>query len=210
MARLWRLKLGSKETQTLVTKATGRRRDIDETLMQHDVRASREAAGTRLSSNGTIDIESEPVCADARQTRKHCMLNTVALLGNTANGRVAKPSRIRRRNRESESHGTVRRMPERASSWRVRVAPPELMGGSSRTVLTSKQTSQILEQIGTGRPLATVQYVRHAKESRSRVWRDLTTEGSIQEARHKNETQLKSEDTILNRTPKGKRTRQSR
>ena len=46
MARLWRLKLESKETPTRVTKATGRRRDIDETLMQHDVRASREAAGT--------------------------------------------------------------------------------------------------------------------------------------------------------------------
>ena len=46
MARLWRLKLESMETPTLVTKATGRRRDIDETLMQHDVRASREAAGT--------------------------------------------------------------------------------------------------------------------------------------------------------------------
>ena len=58
--------------------------------------------------------------------------------------------------------GTVRRMPEMASServlvapprseqWRERVAPPELMGGSSRTVLTSKQTSQILEQIGMG------------------------------------------------------------
>ena len=46
MARLWRLKLESKETPTLVPKATGRRRDIDETLMQHDARASREAAGT--------------------------------------------------------------------------------------------------------------------------------------------------------------------
>ena len=46
MTRLWRLKLESKETPTLVTKATGRRRDIDETLMQHDVRAFREAAGT--------------------------------------------------------------------------------------------------------------------------------------------------------------------
>ena len=46
MARLWRLKLESKETPTLVTKATERRRDIDETLMQHDVRASSEAAGT--------------------------------------------------------------------------------------------------------------------------------------------------------------------
>ena len=50
MVRLWRLKLGSKETPTLVTKATGRRRDTDETLMQHDVRASREAAGTSSSA----------------------------------------------------------------------------------------------------------------------------------------------------------------
>ena len=50
MARLWRLKLESKETPTLATKATGRRRDIDETLMQHDVRASREAAGTSSSA----------------------------------------------------------------------------------------------------------------------------------------------------------------
>ena len=80
--------------------------------------------------------------------------------------------------RKSESHGTVRRLLEMASSWRVRVAslrstqvaaservrvapprseqwrervaPPELMGGSSRIALTSKQTSQILEQIRTG------------------------------------------------------------
>ena len=46
MVRIWRLKLESKETPTPITKPTGRRRDIDETLMQHDVRASREAAGT--------------------------------------------------------------------------------------------------------------------------------------------------------------------
>ena len=46
MTRLWRLKLESKETPTPVTKATERRRDIDETLKQHDVRSSREAAGT--------------------------------------------------------------------------------------------------------------------------------------------------------------------
>ena len=50
MVRLWRLKLESKETRTLVTKATGRRRDIDETLMHHDVRASREAAETSSSA----------------------------------------------------------------------------------------------------------------------------------------------------------------
>ena len=46
MTRLWRLKPESKETPTPVTKATGRGRDIDETLMRHDVQASREAAGT--------------------------------------------------------------------------------------------------------------------------------------------------------------------
>ena len=40
-------------------------------------------------------------------------------------------------------------------------------------------------------------------QSRSRVWRNLTKEGSVQEARHDNETQLKSEDTILNRTRNG-------
>ena len=74
----------------------------------------------------------------------------------------ARPSRIRLTHEKSESHGTVRRLPEMASSWRVRVAPPrreqwrervappELMGESSRTVCTSKRTSQILEQIGTG------------------------------------------------------------
>ena len=63
MTRLWRLKLESKETPTPITKATERRRDIDETLMQHDVRASREAAGT----------SSPRGCTDARQTRKHCV-----------------------------------------------------------------------------------------------------------------------------------------
>ena len=35
-----------RKTPTRVTKATGRGRDIDETLIQHDVQASREAAGT--------------------------------------------------------------------------------------------------------------------------------------------------------------------
>ena len=44
----------------------------------------------------------------------------------------------------------MRVTPPSSEQWRERVAPPELMGESSRTVLTSKQTSQILEQIGTG------------------------------------------------------------
>ena len=58
-------------------------------------------------------------------------------------------SRITLTNRKSESHGTVRRLLEIASAWRVRVAPPELMWIIKDRV-EWKQTSQILEQIGTG------------------------------------------------------------
>ena len=46
MTRLWRLKLGSKETPTLVTKAT----------MQHDVRAQ-GSSWNKLSSSENIDTE---------------------------------------------------------------------------------------------------------------------------------------------------------
>ena len=255
MARLWRLKLESKETPTLITKATGRRRDIDETLMQHDVRASREAAGTsspaagssiqkgiwlyRRQADSIMLRACQKTLRPAEELTKETVLSTVSERACSD----ARPSRIRLTNRKSESHGTVRRLLEKASSWRVRVAslgstqvaaservrvapprdeqwrervaPPEWMGGSSRTVLTSKQTSQILEQIGTGAEarttsLATVQYVRHAKESRSSLRQNLTTDGLIQEVQHKNETQLESKDKILNKTPKQKRTRQSR
>ena len=177
MARLWRLKLKSKETPTLVTKATGRRRDIDETLMQHDVRASREAAGTNSPAmESSIQKETwlyrcqaDPktlyACQNtpraAEDLTKEIVLSTVGEHSERACC-DARPLRIRLTHRKSESHGTVRRLPEMASSWRVRVAPPrseqwrervappELMGRSSKTVLTSKQTSQILEQIGTG------------------------------------------------------------
>ena len=72
----------------------------------------------------------------------------------------ARQSRNALSSREAESHGIVRRLTEAASSWRVRVAPPrirqwwegvappELMGGSSRAVMTSKQTSQMLDGKG--------------------------------------------------------------
>ena len=134
MARLWRLKLGSKETPTLVTKATGRRQDIDETLMQHGVRASREAAGT-ISPAMKSSIQKETWLyrrqADSKTLRacqktlwaaedltKETVLSTVGEIACCD----ARPSRIRLTHRESESHGTVRRLPEKASSWRVRVA----------------------------------------------------------------------------------------
>ena len=142
--------------------------------MQHDVRASREAAGTSSPAvKSSIQKETWLYRRQADSKTLHACQNTPRaaedLTKETVLGTVgertccdARPSRIRLTHRKSESHGTVRRLPEIATSWRVRgaspssdqwrerVAPPELMGGSSRTVLTSKQTSQILEQIGTG------------------------------------------------------------
>ena len=68
------MKLKSKETQTLVTKATVRRRDIDETLMQHDVRASGEAVGTNSFSNEIIDTEGNLVVqTPGRLENAECM-----------------------------------------------------------------------------------------------------------------------------------------
>ena len=155
ITRLWRLKLGSKETPTPVTKATGRRRDIDEALMQHDVRASREAAGTSSTAMGPsiqketwlyrhqADMETlharQNTPRAAEDLTKETVLSTVGEHGRRACC-DARPSRIRLTNGKSESHGIVRRLPEMASSWRVRVAPsgseqwrervapPELMG----------------------------------------------------------------------------------
>ena len=170
MTGLWRLRLESKGTPTPVTKATGRRRDIDENLVQHDVQASREAAGTSSPAMGPstqketwlyrrqADPKTLHACQDtpraAEDLTKETVLSTVGEHGRRACC-DARPSRITLTHRKSD-------LPEMASLWRVRVAPPgseqwwervappELMGESSRTVLTSKQTSQILEQIGTG------------------------------------------------------------
>ena len=134
MARLRRLKLGSKETPTLVTKATGRRRDIDGTLMQHDVRASRETAGTsspamksstqketwlyrRQADSKTLRACQKTLWA-AEDLTKETVLSTVGEQACCD----ARPSRIRLTHRKSESHGTVRRLLEIASSWHVQVA----------------------------------------------------------------------------------------
>ena len=162
IARLWRLKLESKETPTPITKATERRRDINETLMQHDVLASRAAAGTSSPAvkssiqTGTwlyrrqADPKALRACQNTPRPAEDLTKETLLSVVGEQAYCDARSSRIRLTRRKSESHGTVRRLLEMASSWRVRVASPELMGGSSRTVLTSKQTSQILEQIGTG------------------------------------------------------------
>ena len=128
---------------------------------------------------------------------------------------AAEQSRIALAYRESESRGIVRRLLEAASSWRVRVAPPwirqwwervappELMGGSSRAVMTSKQTSQILEQIGTGAEVKTTSDSSAPRETctRNQIWKRRylsIKELWIQEPCRKNESQLASEDTTTN------------
>ena len=201
---------------TLVMKATGRQRDID------GIGTSSPAMGPSVQKETWLyrrqaDPKTLHACQNtsraAEDLTKETVLSTLGEHGRRACC-DARPSRIRLTNRKSESHGTIRRLPEMASLWRERVAPPELMGGSSRTVLTLKQTSQILEQIGTGAEArATSGNSAMCKTSAGKQIesvQNLTTERSIHEARHKNETQLKSEDTILNRTPKRKRIRQSR
>ena len=238
MVRLWRLKLGSKKTPTPVTKATGRRRDIDETLMQHDVRASREAAGTSSSEvKSSIQLETWLYIRQANSKTLRACQNTSRTAEELTEEIVlstvgkqaccdARPSRIRLTHRKSESHGTVTLLLEKASSWRVqatslgstqvsaserarvapprreqwreRVAPPELMGESSRTVLTSKQTSQILEQIGTGAEArmtsgnSAICETREGKQIENVA--NLTTEGSIQAPQEQNSAEVRGQD----------------
>ena len=68
MTELCGRKLDSLRTPTPVKKATGKgRRDIDDELEQHDVRASRKVAGTGASSTGPSIIIT--VCNDRRVSR---------------------------------------------------------------------------------------------------------------------------------------------
>ena len=96
MTRLWRLKLESKETPTPVTKATGRRGDIDENLVQHDVQASRAAAGT-IDTEGNLAVQtpgrpenaacvSEHTSGSRRSDQGNCVERCG---GNTSDERVA-------------------------------------------------------------------------------------------------------------------------
>ena len=125
----------------------------------------REAAGTSSPAMGSsiqketwlcrhqADSKTPHACQNTSRPAEDLTKETVLSIMGKHSRRAccdARPSRFRLTKRKSESHGTVRSLPEMTSSWRVRVAPPELIGGSSRTVLTTKQTSQILEQIGTG------------------------------------------------------------
>ena len=137
MTELSRRKMDSKRTPTPVTKATGKgRRDIDD-LDPHDVRASREVAGT--SASHPVETWVFNYQADPKTLYVYTDTDGAA---EELTSSDAKQSRIALANREAESHGIVRRLPE-AASWRVRVAspwfrpwwereaPPELMGGSS-------------------------------------------------------------------------------
>ena len=156
--------------------------------MPHDVRSSREAAGT-----------SSPAVKSSIQK------------GTWLYRRQADPKAL---HACQDTPRAVEDLTKETVLSTVGERPPELMGGSSRTVLTSKQTSQILEQIGTGAEARTTSgnnaICETCEGKQIENVANLTTEGSIQEARHKNKTQLKSEDKILNRTPKQKHIRQSR
>ena len=126
--------------------------------MQHDVRASREAAGTSSPAvkssipKGTWlyrrqeDPKALRACQNTPRPAEDLTKETVLSTVGEQACCDARPSRIRLTHRKSESHGTVRRLLEIASSWRgrvaslgstqvaaserVRVAPPEPMGGS--------------------------------------------------------------------------------
>ena len=131
--------LESRELPTLVTKATGRRQDIDENLVQHDVQASREVAGTSSPAMGpSIQKETwlfrrqaDPKTLHAGQNTpraaedltKETVLSTVGEHGRRACC-DARPSRSTLTHRESESHGTVRRLSGMALLRLVQVAPP--------------------------------------------------------------------------------------
>ena len=146
MTELSRRKRDSKTTPTPVTKATGKgRRDIDDEVDQHDVRASREVAGTGASSlqfvafvvhpgetwvfNYQADPKTLYVYTDtdgaAEDLTGKFVSSTVERYGShILDCSAAEQSRIALAQRETESHGIVRRVAEAASSWRVRVAPP--------------------------------------------------------------------------------------
>ena len=186
--------LDSERTSTPVTKATEKgRRDIDDELEQHDVRASREVAGTGASSTRassiqfpmfvvnpgetwmfnhqadpkTLYVYTDTDRAAEELTGKSVSCTVERYSSHILDCSVARQSRIALVYREVESHGIVRRLLGVASSWHLRVAPPgirqwwqrvappELMGGSSRAVMTSKQTCQVLEPIGTGAEVKT-------------------------------------------------------
>ena len=104
MMRLWRLKLESEETPTPVTKATGRRRDIDEPLTQQDVRASRKAAGTSSPAMGpSIQKETWAYRRQADPKTLHAQHSSIVEKHGRRACCDARPSRIRLTHRKSES-----------------------------------------------------------------------------------------------------------
>ena len=149
MVELCRRKLDSKRTPTPVTKATvNGRRDMDDELDQHDVRASRDVAGTGASSTGASSIQdvtfvvhpgetwvfnyqadpkTQYVYTDTDGAAEELTGKTVLCTAgkhDSQAGSDVRQSRNALSSREAESHGIVRRLPGAASSWREQVAPP--------------------------------------------------------------------------------------
>ena len=171
--------MGSKETPTLVTKATGRRRDTDETLMQHDVRASREAAGTSSSAvKSSIQKGTWLYRRQANSKLRACQ-NIEELTKEKCVEHCGRTSMLPsdQTGTESQSHGTVRRLLARASSivWKhAGVCVRATAGG----------TAGVDEQIGTGAEARTTSgnsaICETCEGKQIENVANLTTEGSIQ------------------------------
>ena len=126
MTRLWRLKLESKETPTPVTKATGRRRDIDETLMQHEVRASREAAGTSSPAMGSSIQKETWLCrSQADPKTLHACRNTPWAAEDLTKAPVLSTVGKHSRRTCCDRKAIADHTDKRSEQWREREAPPE-------------------------------------------------------------------------------------
>ena len=151
MTELSRRKLDSKRTPTPFTKATGKgRRDIDDALDQHDMRAIQGSRWVGASSTGASSIQFVAFVVNPGETRVINYRTAVELTGKSVPCTVerygshildcsaAEQSRIALAYRESESRGIVRRLLEAALSWRVR-------GGAAmdQTVVEAGSTARV-------------------------------------------------------------------
>ena len=160
-----------------------------------------------LHGNGTrVRVAPPGACGWHRQNEVHVGVDSIASknLEDNVNRHVCSTGSTQVAERVAPPDGVV---------WRVQVAPPQLIGGSSRTMLIEANLPDLgADRNGSRRNNDFCQHCSRCDMRRKAdgEWQNLTTKGSIQEARHKNKTQLKSEDKILNRTPKQKHIRQSR
>ena len=206
MVELCGLKLESKGAPTPITKATGRgRRDIDDTLNETDAQTFTQAAGTGLYMSidrpslqwyvlqhpgetwlfgyqadlKTLHVYTDADWAADELTRKSVSCTVERYGSHMLDCSVAKQSVVALSSGEPEFHGIV------------------------RAVATSKQTSQILEQIGMQLEVTIASDSSAARGICTRTGSGKVRHHSIKELRiqvsyRKKEFQLVSVDTLLN------------